>query len=221
MNTKRLLSAMAGLAALVLAGCTPTTDLSTSAYSTAGLATTGSSPNARLALLATPEFQARNWTFGGLAVSVPRTLSVSEAHGITPRADIVWREDPMGDRYTQVEAIMREGLEPILARMPEAAPGSVPVQVFVEVTRFHALTERARYTTGGQHEIEFVYTVRHAETGQVLSPPQPVDLTFRAFGGREAVAAEQQGITQRVRITGRLAQWVAETFPTYGPPAAI
>jgi hypothetical protein len=35
--------------------------------------------------------------------------------------------------------------------------------------RFHALTERARYTIGGQHEIEFVYSVRHAETGAILS----------------------------------------------------
>jgi hypothetical protein len=56
--------------------------------------------------------------------------------------------------------------------------------------------------------------VRHAETGQVLSPPPAMDLTCRAYGGREAVANEQQGITQRVRIDAQLAQWVAATFPT-------
>jgi hypothetical protein len=73
-----------------------------------------------------------------LIVSVPRSLSVSEAHGIKPRADIVWREDPPGDRYVQVEGIMRDALTPTLSTMQ----GEVPVQVVIEVTRFHALSER-------------------------------------------------------------------------------
>jgi hypothetical protein len=144
---------------------------------------------------------------------------VSEAHGIKPRADIVWREDaPMGDRYAQVEGIMRDALAPALRSMQ----GDVPVQVVVELTRFHALTERSRYTIGGQHEIEFVYVVRHAETGALLAGPEAVDLTFRALGGQRAVEAEQQGITQRVRITERLVGWVQGTFPVTGvsrPPA--
>jgi hypothetical protein len=122
-----------------------------------------------------------------LIVSVPRSLSVSEAHGIKPRADIVWREDPPGDRYVQVEGILRDALTPTLSTMQ----GEVPVQVVIEVTRFR-VERRARYTIGGQHEIEFVYSVRHAETGAILSPPQPVDLTFRGSwrtaGGRGRAA---------------------------------
>jgi hypothetical protein len=105
---------------------------------------------------------------------------VSEAHGIKPRADIVWREDAPGDRYVQVEGIMRDALAPALRSMQ----GDVPVQVVVELTRFHALSERSRYTIGGQHEIEFVYVVRHAETGALLAGPEAVDLTFRALGGQ-------------------------------------
>jgi hypothetical protein len=57
-------------------------------------------------------------------------------------------------------------------------------------------------------------TVRHAETGAILAGPEAVDLTFRAYGGQRALEAEQQGITQRVRITERLVGWVRQTFPT-------
>jgi hypothetical protein len=204
MKKTRILSALVGVAALVVAGCTPTTDVSRNL----GLLEIG--PVA--------DVPRQNWDFAELVVNVPRTLSVSEAHGIKPRADIVWREDAPGDRYVQVEGIMRDALAPALRSMQ----GDVPVQVVVELTRFHALTERSRYTIGGQHEIEFVYVVRHAETGALLAGPEAVDLTFRALGGQRAVEAEQQGITQRVRITERLVGWVQGTFPVTGvsrPPA--
>ena len=40
--------------------------------------------------------------------------------------------------------------------------------VSIEMTRFHALTERARYThSAASTEIEFILTVRHAETGAI------------------------------------------------------
>jgi hypothetical protein len=204
MKKTRILSALVGVAALVVAGCTPTTDVSRNL----GLLEIG--PVA--------DVPRQNWDFAELVVNVPRTLSVSEAHGIKPRADIVWRGDAPGDRYVQVEGIMRDALAPALRSMQ----GDVPVQVVVELTRFHALSERSRYTIGGQHEIEFVYVVRHAETGALLAGPEAVDLTFRALGGQRAVEAEQQGITQRVRITERLVGWVQGTFPVTGvsrPPA--
>jgi hypothetical protein len=204
MKKTRILSALVGVAALVVAGCTPTTDVSRNL----GLLEIG--PVA--------DVPRQNWDFAELVVNVPRTLSVSEAHGIKPRADIVWREDAPGDRYVQVEGIIRDALAPALRSMQ----GDVPVQVVVELTRFHALSERSRYTIGGQHEIEFVYVVRHAETGALLAGPEAVDLTFRALGGQRAVEAEQQGITQRVRITERLVGWVQGTFPVTGvsrPPA--
>lgn len=153
----------------------------------------------------------QDWSIAGLEVEVPRTLRVSEANSIKPASDIVWREDPLGDRYVQVEAILTEALTPVM-RPREGA--STPVIVSIEVTRFHALTARARYTTGGEHEIEFILTVRHAETGEILSGPRPVDLTFRAHGGQAAIRAEAAGITQRVRITERLQAWALVEFPT-------
>ncbi len=194
MKKARILSACIGLAALAVAGCTPTPDVSREFNS--------------MSFSAAADVARQNWGFAELVVSVPRTLEVSEAHGIKPRADILWREDPVGDRYVQVEDVMRGGLEPAFASMT----GEIPVQIVLEMTRFHALSERARYTTGGQHEIEFVYLVRHAETGALLWGPEAVDLTFHAYGGRRAVEAEQLGITQRVRIHQRLASWVQESF---------
>jgi hypothetical protein len=151
-----------------------------------------------------------DWSIAELRIHVPRSLSVSEANSIKPAADIVWREDPLGDRYEQVEALLRAALDPVMQPRDGA---TTPVIVALQVTRFHALTERARYTTGGEHEIEFLVIVANAETGEVLSGPRPVDLTFRAHGGQAAIQAEAQGITQRVRITERLQDWARAAFP--------
>ncbi len=40
-------------------------------------------------------------------VNIPRTLKVSESNVYYPRGDIVWRGDPIGDRYEQIEAIFQ------------------------------------------------------------------------------------------------------------------
>ncbi len=161
--------------------------------------------------------QAQDWRLESLVIDVPASLTVSEANGIKPRADIVWREDPIGDRHAQVAEVMREPLEGMLSLMD----GDVPVQVHLIMTRFHAVTERTRYTLGGQHEIEFDLTVRHAETGEVFRGPEHVDLTFRALGGAEAIASEQRGIYQRDRIHARLRQWVTEAFGVTVPLASL
>ena len=155
------------------------------------------------------EVATQDWSVVELRIDVPRTLSVSEANSIKPAADIVWREDPIGDRYTQVEALMRAALAPVMQPRDGA---ETSVVVAIEVTRFHALTERARYTTGGEHEVEFIVTVADAATGQVLSGPRPVDITFRAHGGQAAIQAEAAGITQRVAITERLQEWARAEF---------
>lgn len=165
--------------------------------------------NAPLALAPMVEVPTASWGFAGLQITVPETITVSEANTIKPRADIVWREDPPGDRRAQVQDLMQSALEPVLSGLT----GDVPVQFDIELRRFHALTQRARYTIGGEHEITFILTARHAETGALLTGPREVVLDFRAFGGRQAVEAEAQGITQAVRITGRLQDWAREEFP--------
>ncbi|RMA43182.1 DUF6778 family protein [Rhodophyticola porphyridii] len=152
---------------------------------------------------------AQDWRVEGLVVDVPTSLTVSEANTIKPRADIVWREDPIGNRHQQVADVMTPPLRQALARLD----GDVPVQVRLVMTRFHALTDRTRYSNlRGEHEIEFDLVVRHAETGAVLYGPTHVDVTFPALVGPDAVAAERDGIFQRDRIQARLRSWAGEAF---------
>ena len=46
---------------------------------------------------------AASWTLADVQVSVPRTLTVSEAKTHLPTADIVWREDPKQTKWHPAE----------------------------------------------------------------------------------------------------------------------
>lgn len=138
-----------------------------------------------------------------VVVTVPRTLKVSEKNRYYPGGDIVWREDAFGDRHAQVEAILQSGLELGAASI---TPGAVPVDVHVELTRFHALTQKARATVGGVHDIEFLMSLRDPVTGKAFGPTKLVKADLKAFGGRKAIEAEMRGHTQKVRITNHLAK---------------
>ena len=197
MYTRRFFYALLGLTAVVVAGCTPTTDVSR---------------NIGLDIGPVADAPRQNWDFAELVVNVPRSLIVSEAHGIKPRADIVWREEAPGDRYAQVEGIMRGGLEPALSSMN----GDIPVQVVVEVTRFHALTEKARYTIGGVHAVQFKLTLVDPETGAALTEPRLIKADFKAYGGARAISAERSGLTQKVRITDRIAEVIQQELSNPG-----
>ena len=152
-----------------------------------------------------------------LRVNVPRTLVVSEANLFYPGGDIVWRAEPYGDRYAQVQAIFTEGLGRGAARLKSGPE----VIVDVEVVRFHSLSEKARYTTGGVHNMIFNMAILDAETGAVIQPAQEYKIDLDAFGGRRAFRAERQGQTQRVRVTDRLAHFMIDTLsaPVSGPLA--
>lgn len=58
-----------------------------------------------------------------IRANVPKSLRVSEANRHLPGGDIIWREDPAGDRHAQVKAIfeaaMRQGVNAM-------QPGHVP-----------------------------------------------------------------------------------------------
>lgn len=136
-------------------------------------------------------------------VNVPRSLRVSEANRYLPGGDIVWREDAPGDRHAQVAVILNDAFERGVAGMSE---GGVPVVLEVDLVRFHALSEKARYTIGGVHAIQFTYTLHDPETGAALTEPKFVKADFKALGGQKAITAERQGITQKVRITDHLAR---------------
>ena len=142
----------------------------------------------------------------GINVLVPQTLRVSEANRYYPSGDIVWREDPIGNRHAQVKAIFAAALENGTAAMQ----GPVPVVLDVRVERFHALTEKARYTVGGVHSIRFSLVIRDAQTGAAMGEPRVVKADLDAFGGQQAILAEARGQTQKVRISAHLAEVIRQ-----------
>lgn len=147
-----------------------------------------------------------------IEVDVPRTLTVSEANLYYPRADIVWREDPYGDRYEQVKAIF----ETAMAEGTRDLKGDVPVELDIEVKRFHALTEKARYSIGGVHSVVFQMQLRDPKTQEPLTEPKIVEADLDGYGGQAAIDAVARGETQKVRLTRHLAQVIREelTSPT-------
>jgi uncharacterized protein DUF6778 len=141
-----------------------------------------------------------------VVVRVPRTLEVSEANRYLPKGDIVWREDPIGDRHAQVQAIVQDAV----SKGVQSLNGPATVDLDIQVTRFHALTEKARYTTGGVHSISFYLAVRDPKTGALLMPVRMVRADLDAFGGQQAINAEARGQTQKVRITDHLAEVIRQ-----------
>lgn len=157
---------------------------------------TGSIPNAGARVVAPL------YTFTDIRIDVPRTLRVSEANVFYPMADIVWRGDPVGDRYAQVTAIFEDAARQATAGMN--GPRQAILQVKLE--RFHGVTEKTRYTIGGTHDMVFELTVLDAATGAVIDGPRQVRADAKAAGGQQAIAEEQAGRTQKVVVTERLIQ---------------
>ncbi|MBY6054997.1 hypothetical protein KUV26_00930 [Leisingera daeponensis] len=147
-----------------------------------------------------------------VAVTVPRSLKVSESNSYLPKGDIVWREDPHGDRYAQVQAIVQAAMEQGSAGLD----GQIGAHLSVEVQRFHALTQKARYTTGGIHAITFKMRLTDPVTGALLRPEKVIEADLKAFGGARALEAMARGQTQKVRITGHLASVIRQELTKPG-----
>ena len=84
--------------------------------------------------------------------------------------------------------------------------GLLPIRLDIRVERFHAMTEKARYTTGGVHSITFAMQIRDFTTGAAIGEVRLVKADLNAFGGQQASRAEASGLTQKVRITNHLAE---------------
>ncbi|QDC09466.1 hypothetical protein FHY55_09495 [Oceanicola sp. D3] len=190
----RLMKSAALVATLVaVAGCT--------VNASAPLATRDAPLGAAGA--AQPE-RTQPFTIRRVDVRVPTTLRVSEANTYYPNADIVWRGDAPGNRWEQVEAIFEEAIGRSRSKLKQGRP----VDVQVEVLRFHSLTEKTRYTIGGVHSIKFKLILLDPETGEVVDARiETADL--KAYGGSKAIAMEAQGLGQKVRITQHLANTFA------------
>ncbi|WP_103256141.1 DUF6778 family protein [Tabrizicola aquatica] len=149
----------------------------------------------------------RNWRLADVRVTVPSSLTVSEAKSLLPNADIVWREDPLGDRYAQVAKIMDDAV----TRGAQGLRGARPVYIDVTVTRFHALTFEAeqRGQSWGVHNIKFTAKVVDAATGEVLLPATAIRAELPALSGQQMKDARRKGITQKSMISAHVAKTVA------------
>jgi hypothetical protein len=149
----------------------------------------------------------RTWRLAEVRIDVPRSLVVSEAKTLLPTADIVWREDPAGDRYAQVGKI----LEAAVLRGAQGLRGSRPVIISITVTRFHALTFEAelRDQDWGVHNVDFIAQVLDARSGEVLVPPTAIRAETPAYSGERMREARRKGITQKSMISNHVAATIA------------
>lgn len=149
----------------------------------------------------------RGWRVADVVVSVPDELTVSEQKSLVPKADIVWREDPPGDRKAQIAAILDEAI----TRGASGLRGPRPVRFLVTVERFHALTfeAEARLADAGVHNIRFLIEVVDARTGESLRGPERILAETPAFSGYEAVRRRLAGETQKSVISNHVAATIA------------
>lgn len=154
-----------------------------------------------------PDYRVESYT-----VSVPNSLTVNERNSYYPRGDIVWRGDTFGDRRAQVKAIFDQALRNAAPRVD----GTRPVRVDVQVMRFHALSEKARYTVGGVHDITFRIRLVDAATGAIVAQSKVVDADLDGLSGQAANVAEARGDTQKNRITTHLTRVFIEELTVPG-----
>lgn len=154
------------------------------------------------------------WRLAEVRVSVPDSLRVSEAETLLPDADIVWREDPLGDRHAQVATIMKNAI----TLGAQGLRGSRRVIIDVTVTRFHALTFRAEQSEAdwGVHNIRFFARVLDASTGAVLLDTVDIRAELPALSGKAMREARAKGQTQKKMITAHVARTIAGWLGT-GP----
>lgn len=149
----------------------------------------------------------RGWHVADVQVNVPEKLRVSEAKTILPFADIVWREDPDGDRKAQVAKIMADATRAGAAGLT----GSRPVVINLTMKRFHALTFEAerRLSKSGVHDIIFTATINDARTGAVLVGPDAIEASLPALSGDDMFQARLRGESQKSQITAHVSKVIA------------
>lgn len=158
--------------------------------------------------------QAAKWNVAGVRVIVPAELEVSEANSYYPRGDIVWRDDPPGDRRAQVAKLMFDGISDGLKHLN----GPQDVDFQITVRRFHSLSEKTRASVGGVHNMRFTLAVIDRATGTQIVSPILFEPDLNAYGGAQATAAERRGDTQKVRIKRHLGNVMRLEFPGNLPP---
>lgn len=157
--------------------------------------------------------ETRSWKLSRVRVTVPDSLTVSEANTFAPEADIVWHGEEFGDRRAQIRAIVSEGL----TRGARGLRGTRPVSLSARVVKFHGVTPIAvDKAPGAVHNIKFDLQVFDARTGAPLTQGHRISADLEAKVGTAAVLSAIQGDTERVRIVRHLASVTAGWLGT-GP----
>lgn len=154
-----------------------------------------------------PASETAAWHLADVQVDVPESLRVSEAKVILPAADIVWREDPPGDRRAQVARIMADATR----AGAQGLSGGRPITISLRMKRFHALTFEAerKLSISGVHDILFTATVNDAATGELLAGPDKIEASLPALSGDEMIEARLRGESQKSQITAHVTRVIA------------
>ncbi len=162
-------------------------------------------------------FPAPDVTITRVEVVVPRSLRVVEIDSARPFGDIVWREEPAGDRYQQVSAIVQEAMERGVAGL--SGPNTAALQV--RVVRFQTLSGRLDATADARHRITFDMQLVDRASGTQLTDLDrieveisPQTLTPLATPAAFGTAAPGQVGGERAHITAHLAQVVRQVLQT-------
>lgn len=142
----------------------------------------------------------RDYDLRKVTLGTEGELTVSEANRYYPSEDVVWRGDPLGDRVAQVLAMFKTAMD----RNDRVLRGRTPVDVEISLKRFHGVTERTRFSIGGNYNAIFYMTVRNARTGEVIEPRRQILGNLEAPGGEAALELDRQGQTEKVRVTDYL-----------------
>lgn len=153
--------------------------------------------------------ESTNWHVHDIQVIVPDSLTTSDVNIFQPNVDIVWHGDFQGDRRQQVGIILHDALETAAQTLiPENMHR--PVVLKATLIHFHSLTPRARAVIGGVHKIKFSLQVVDQNTGEILAGPTEIEADQFAYGGWEAVRADAEGQSMKVRISDRIAEVVGD-----------
>lgn len=145
----------------------------------------------------------RKWRLNKVRVDVPASLTVSEANRYAPKANIVWRGEPFGDRHKQVGAIITTAVK----HGAGGLRGGRRVDLNVEMIEFHALSQKLRKSNirAGIHNISFFIEVVDSRNGKAIIEKQPIQADLIGYTGKQAQKLELAGQTQKVRITNHVA----------------
>jgi hypothetical protein len=152
----------------------------------------------------------RDYRLAGLNFGTLPDLVVSESNTYYPQVDVVWRGDPAGDRIAQIEAMFTEAARRNMDDGRDIKNTNRRVVMDVTLVRFHGLTRRTQFSTGGVYNIAFDLAIRDAGTGAVIEPARRVVANLDAWGGNTNAKLEEQGITQKMRVTDFLTTVLAQ-----------